>query len=1040
MAWSDSSRVPVIERMLHELPLLGAEPIWAATILDSAVRLPSEHEDVIRRAAAAVLTMPQVGARARGWAEVLLLRTARPRDLTALAHACTRLAQEGNPVQAALGLSVVSGSARARGEPAVAELLYLASMWAADRAQGASPAPAIFKSAAVGTDRGAPAIAKAWAALAAGNSAELALVLETEALRLASDASQGKLRPLAEGLRASAQCVTGTCHNDGDHSWARGRALYGVAFAVPALGGERLRSYLAYAKARDVDLGVRAALTERLAQALMTIGQWTAALHELQAMNHEVRKADLPVAVATIARGITRTWRFAGDPRRALAESDALLDFLDHRWQYLPATAAGNVWLNRAYVLAELDQPLNAYEAAARALALFQPGHARIGIVEARGIMLTTDPDRKRAVALARSIIERDMADPLSAPVRTAQLQRAAQALAPYDRELAIQAFDRAIANAGHGRRYSVLVPLAAARALWGSRDPDDTSYRKAVEFARQAAVAAALQHNRLIGAQAKLFYARCLAADPPHHEEARAVGAAGLEDLGTALAGLNADGGQHVLTTVRPDLTALFDLEATHGNGLLALRIAEIGRSIRLIAMLRTNMEDLPEDLRELLADIAGSERAAHSDPEESADPGGEDNQAVRAAATTARTHASAALEHSYGRVFRAMNAAPPVDPAVVRRLFPRVHVLTLHELHGVVRWTWWPPHAKEPLCGRTELSAKVRRLIACYADGTVSTLPGSDVSTPLAALVPQELAEFLLTQPPDQPIDLLVAPTARMWSVPLLAIPIAATGAPLIRYAHVCVVPSLTMAVNIAENASATTNSRDCTVAGYFHPQMGGAQIELGYLERVWPTSPQRLDGIEELGVPADITVAATHADDQAGLHQSLRDHTGGRLSAARCLPRSFSPIVVLGACHGFNNTDVRLTDEEPIGLVTVLGARGATWVVGGHQSLHDLPIGWILGRTYAAMAKGENLHDALRTAQIAYLEAASKPSTAPSDLREILDALKQKQGQHEWRMPWSWALTIAGPPPAATWRIPAPSGHRRELSSDGSPQART
>ncbi|WP_330185984.1 CHAT domain-containing protein (plasmid) [Nocardia sp. NBC_01503] len=950
---------------------------------------------------------------------MLVQTAAQSRDLPAMVLASCGLAAAGDPVHAAIGLAGIGRQARITGLRTAAELIYLALLAITDRADPDTAAPVL--SGPTGTGEGAVVIARAWHVLT--DSETLAQHLEEQSRNTAiAGPADG---PIAAGLCAAAACArTASRSYPTDFQWARGRALYGIGFALTVHGSDRFESYLRYAADHHVAASVRASLTERWTQGLIMSGRWSESLAHLQASHAElVTQGAGAAAESVILRGIARAWRVAGDPEQALTISDQAVALATSPG--LSAATVAGIWLNRSAVLMELDQNNDAYHAAAQAFEQYSKNRlTSVGRLEAEAYMLPADPDRARATRLARALVERDTIELLPRPTRSDALARAAEVLMASDPVLALDAFQRAIGTATPTHRIAVTAPLRAARALFTLADRTGITDADPVTYARMAVVAADSQHNRLLGAQAKLLCARCLAADPATQREALTLGYAALKELGQTLAGLTADSGRHVLTSVRPDLVALFDLAVAQRDGELALRVAEAGRSIRLMAMLRMNLDDLPADIRQSFAQIAVAERAAQGDTGfGGADLDEDGDRAARTCAVRSRDHASQDLEHSYGRVFRAMSTAPPADPSTVRHRFPTAHILTLHELDGTVRWTWWPPHTKAPWCGRHALRARTEGLIAAYADGTARTWPG-DLTGPLSVLLPQELQQFLLQSGTDHPIDLLVAIFGRLWHVPLLSVPIGAHGRPLVAHARVSVIPSLTMAVHVAEHAatisSLTELSSHVAVTGYCHPKMDGARTERRLLEGTWPAFVP-LDRVDQLGTAADLTVAATHADALPGLRQALHDHTGGTLSAARCLPRSFSPIVVLGACYGFGTVDAQSSDDEPIGLLTVIGARGAVWVVGGHQRLRDLPIGWILGRTYAAMASGLTLHDALRTAQLEYLTAAEGSESSDPELRAVLDTVRRECGPSAAAAPWCWALTIVGPPPKRSWQTP-------------------
>ncbi len=140
-------------------------------------------------------------------------------------------------------------------------------------------------------------------------------------------------------------------------------------------------------------------------------------------------------------------------------------------------------------------------------------------------------------------------------------------------------------------------------------------------------------------------------------------------------------------------------------------------------------------------------------------------------------------------------------------------------------------------------------------------------------------------------------------------------------------------------------------------------------------------------------------------------------------------FSPTVVLGACHGYGSSGAPpdAAHEGPIRLLTVISARGTTWTVGGHQQINDATSAWILSRTYEALAAGAALHDALQSAQLAFLEHAEAVETGlPQRLNGLLAATADNPdlsapwqlGTHNCRTS-SLGMTDTAPPLPSTSR---------------------
>ncbi len=293
-------------------------------------------------------------------------------------------------------------------------------------------------------------------------------------------------------------------------------------------------------------------------------------------------------------------------------------------------------------------------------------------------------------------------------------------------------------------------------------------------------------------------------------------------------------------------------------------------------------------------------------------------------------------------------------------------------------------------------------------FAIGEARDVPG-DVTTALGELLPTAFRRFL--QESVGLTDVLLSPTGRLWHTPLIAAPVDDRGRRLLDVSRTSLTPSLHLALALAQRPDATLE-RVHQVNAYCNPDLDGARIEEATLRKVW-AGLTPLDGVSGLGLTANaqLSVLATHADSAPGLAQALRDHHGQRLTAGECMLRTFPPLVVLGTCHGYGRANGTLAGD-PVGLLTVITARGATWAVGGDQQLEDGPVGWILSRTYPRLAAGQQVHDALRGAQLEYLDALCREKL-PDDLQQVVEAAG---GRDTAALPWCWALTVAGSPPGS------------------------
>ncbi len=564
------------------------------------------------------------------------------------------------------------------------------------------------------------------------------------------------------------------------------------------------------------------------------------------------------------------------------------------------------------------------------------------------------------------------------------------------DKALALQTLRKAAAISDRNRsRVSVLSRFTAARALLAD-DP-----LEATAWAVEAVVASRRQHNVLLRARAELLLVRGRQATGDL-DVGRSMSRTALKHLADCLVGLTAEGESNLLDGVGDDLRAIFDLAVQVDDAPLALQVAEMGRALRLAAVMRLDLERLPTTVREALAQTAFAARVSDTNR-----AGGPVGSAPSREAVQTALHAASALEAAAGEIFRTVVVDPVMDLAQIRSAFPFAHLLTLSEHDGTIRWAWWPRGAGvEPSAGSRPVPRRLESLLEGYSGGHAALLPG-DVVAPLAALLPEPLCRALASA--ATPVPLMISPMGRLWHVPFAAIPIAGPDGPLLMHkATITLIPSLRLAHDLAEREARRPSPSD-QVAGYCNPYLPGAKMEERSLSEIWGQSYRELDGVTSFGKVADISieVMATHSTNSPGLAQAVVDHRRSALTAGQCITREFSRIVVLGTCHGYGNSD---GGNEPIGLLTVISARGATWVAGGHQHLHDATVGWLLSRAYQHLRAGAALPAAIRAAQRTYLDhLASGPDRMDPDLRAIVE---QAGGPDAARQPWCWALSVVGP----------------------------
>lgn len=996
----------------------GRSDDWARRLLSAVERLPTEQYALGARAAAAVLEAP-VAEAARARARMLVAYNARPIDRGALAATCEELAQAGNPAAAALGLNRLGRYARVAGLRPVGELIHLAGLAVVDLCSGVPPLP---YGPALAMPPGGGPVAAAWTAACALDGPALAVVLNQAS---ADPALVPPGHVAAESLRAAERVVAsaalGTPPPD-DPDWVRMLCLRGVAFSLPAGGEARFPAYVAYTRMRAVTAEGRVAVAERYAQALMMTGRIGEAGSVLDDARRDIKDAGSPPGpLLTVMRSYARMWRIAGDPQKALGYSDQVVALVTGRDSgAFVATQLGGAWLNRAAVLRAAGRDDEAYEAAVRS----HEAYARdelllVGQMEAQQYLCRCDPDRVRAVARARAVLDVWDAGQMPHPVRSSTLWAVGDALAGSHPALALRAYRDAAREAYSGRRLATTVQMDAARLLLRHRDAALDPDRTATDWARGAVAAAEVQSNRLLLAQSRLLLARCLWEDGDP-AGAAAVGRLGLDDVTATVSGLTSEGAQDVVARLREDLTALFDAAVATDDGELAVRVAEAGRGLRLAAMIRLDAEALPPSVREALAAAAAANRAEEGDGTSAGPLDGDQTRSVRAMAGEELRRSRAALDRLCGSVLRDIATDGSFDPTAVRDDLPTAHLVTLAETDGVLRWTWWAPGAAGPAAGRQPVPDGARQLLAAYARGTAASVPG-DVSGPIRHLLPTPLLRHLAEAGAVQ--DVLLSPTGRLWHAPFLAAPLpgAAPGQPprrLVHAARVTLAPSLRLAQAVAARdraASSAARQAPLRLQAYCNPDLAGAQAEKLALTEHWPV--EELDGVPSFGADGrvDMAVVSTHADSTPGLGQAIVDHESRRLTAGECLLRTFPRTVVLGSCHGYGAADDQAGDgADPIGLLTVIAARGTTWAIGGHQRVDDATAGWILSRVYRRLAAGEPLGDALRASQIAYLTMLERAAQdAAGALPDALAAAVGDRTADALDVPWCWALTIVGPP---------------------------
>jgi tetratricopeptide (TPR) repeat protein len=986
--------------------LIAGEPersgraVWADEILDAAMWVRGEDGDLVTKVCSRLSADERLPVHIRAASRMLNAGFSTPLDYHGALSAAQALAAAGDLVWATWALKAVSGLARNSNHRDVGELLTLAVFLTLDRIDHR---PGLRYPNAV-TEWGADPGARWSDALAAVERLDVpALATQLRACKAwlaASDAASGHDDgSLSEALTIAEQFFNQQQQIRRTTQALRTRSFQRVGSLIPAMGTERFSWYEWYAEQSNISGDDLAALYDRWTTNLIALGDFPMAMETLRRFPGDRTSS----AVARLESVEGFMWRAAGDADRALEHNDRALELLGTA---PAALAAGNVWLNRAYSLAEKDRN-EAYAAAMTALSEYERHpRATLGLWDARSLLCILGPDSDERVRVARLILDAERAGELPDPVRRLSLINAGRVLAPTNADEASEAFQRAADRPQ--TRLAIMAQLELARLAFANRG----LLAKGIDgllLARNAASQARAQGNRLLSARAGLHLSNWLVENDGSMTEGFRTAEAALADLGSALAGVTTESGTRLVAELRGDLDSLFVAAATT-NGLLALRIAEVGRALRLQALMRLQPSALPDQIRTALAALASAERVRDGGTGASID---DETRALRGAAARSYERETTRIESVAGTVFRSLVADPPADVEVCRWRFPRAHLLTLTEMEDGVGWTWWQPDRDSPQAGVARLTDRGWRTLGLWASMQTSD-NRDDPLEGLEGLIPDPLRATLSSRGISGSVDLLVIPSGRLWAVPLAALPVDGTGTELVRRTRLTACASLALAATIAVAPTAM----QAWAGGYANPSLAGARMERTALQE-WRPSLMAWRSLKHAHQALHhdhdqtkllLAVLATHGEYGPGLAQSARDHRGNILTAGNALLMSFPPVTSLPICFGLDNLNPT-GDDEPIGLPTVAQVRGSTWVIGGHQSLMDEPIGLILAQTYRSIRAGINVVDALRSAQIDWLDMMSGGGPNGNAMAA--------------REPRNWALTLIGPPHPDSWAPTLPPG---------------
>jgi len=235
--------------------------------------------------------------------------------------------------------------------------------------------------------------------------------------------------------------------------------------------------------------------------------------------------------------------------------------------------------------------------------------------------------------------------------------------------------------------------------------------------------------------------------------------------------------------------------------------------------------------------------------------------------------------------------------------------------------------------------------------------------------ALLPQGLRQRLVAAPAGWPERILVVPDGPVSLIPWAALRVA--EGPLVARAIVQIVPSLELT---PERGALRPRPTDQVVAyadriaGELEPLAGACEVEPA-------TTRERFVGALRSGRFGGAYLAM-HGRE-SGLRQHVEFADGSTLSAATALAYPWPPWVVFATC--LVGRVEQVAGQEPLGLAVSCMLGGAETVLASVLEITDDAAAAVCASLAARLAAARNPAEALREAQLAYLEQHALASAA-------------------------------------------------------------
>ncbi|MBO0610766.1 CHAT domain-containing protein [Myceligenerans salitolerans] len=408
--------------------------------------------------------------------------------------------------------------------------------------------------------------------------------------------------------------------------------------------------------------------------------------------------------------------------------------------------------------------------------------------------------------------------------------------------------------------------------------------------------------------------------------------------------------------------------LAARLGDADLVLELVERLRTERLAGLLRSGTQQLPEDVRDLLARIDDTNTALLN-----ASPGVRSVAAAEELAVLAPEVLAARLESLYAELgrrtsdlFAAAVGAVPVDWDAVTAV--RNDILALVTVPDGDRETVivvWRPADGDGAVTVTEVDDELASLrdtlVRPDSQGLLDRvdLTGSDLH-PVRRLLPP--AFTAAARAASTPIKLVVVPTSWLWAVPFAGVPLVDDGsAVLVEAADLVLAPSLRFLVEVTTTRAPAGTACGIGAVSWRARDAGIVAPEIDAL-RHHAGSTVRLDRPEDVreafvrgGHRYRTAVLAAHGNREPGLAQAVVDGNRPVLSASDYLDGDSVPprFLSLASCHsGYPHGE---DPHEPLGLALAALTAGVEQVVSSAFELdaYEGPATDVLRQVYTELA---------------------------------------------------------------------------------------